>query len=69
MCTITLTYDPNNALARRKLAALLATGLFSELTPDHVEPTPEAMQLHRQEMEAFLSHSKKSMSQVIARYL
>ena len=28
MCTVTLEYNPNNALARRKLAALLATGLF-----------------------------------------
>ena len=25
MCTVTLSYDQNNALARRKLAALLAT--------------------------------------------
>ena len=28
MCTITLEYNQSNALARRKLAALLATGLF-----------------------------------------
>lgn len=69
MCTITLTYDQNNALARRKLAALLATGLFSKQTADDIEPTSEAMQLHRQEMEVFLSHSKKSMSHIIARYL
>ena len=30
MCTVTLSYDQNNALARRKLAALLATGLFTQ---------------------------------------
>jgi len=28
MCTVTLKYDHNNALARRKLASLLASGLF-----------------------------------------
>ena len=31
MCTVTLEYNPNNALARRKLAALLATGLFFQV--------------------------------------
>lgn len=36
MCTITLTYDENNAEARRKLAALLKTGLF-EKQPDQEE--------------------------------
>ena len=30
MCTVTLSYDGNNAQAREQLAALLATGLFSE---------------------------------------
>lgn len=28
MCTVQLTYDPNNALAQKSLAALLATGQF-----------------------------------------
>lgn len=28
MCTISLTYDQNNALARRKLDELLKSGLF-----------------------------------------
>ena len=42
MCTITLSYDQNNALARRKLAAL---------------------------RDIFMDHSKKSMANVIARYL
>ena len=69
MCTVTLSYDQNNALARRKLAALLATGLFSQHVIDSVEPTQEEIQTHRIEVEAFLNHSKKSMSNVIARYL
>ena len=30
MCTVTLSYDGNNAQAREQLAALLATGLFRE---------------------------------------
>lgn len=69
MCTVTLSYDQNNALARRKLAALLATGLFSQQTVDDTEPTPESIEAHRQERDAFLEHSKKSMSHIIARYL
>lgn len=31
MCTVTLSYDENNALARQKLTALLASGLFMQL--------------------------------------
>ena len=69
MCTVTLSYDQNNALARRKLAALLATGLFSQQPVDDTEPTQEEVKMHRQEMEVFLENSKKSMSHVIARYL
>ena len=69
MCTVTLSYYQNNALARRKLAALLATGLFSKQTVEESEPTQEDVMAHRQEMEVFLDHSKKSMSHVIARYL
>ena len=52
MCTVTLSYDQSNALARRKLAALLATGLFSQLpTDDTPQPTPEEVEAHRQEVE------------------
>ena len=69
MCTVTLSYDQNNALARRKLTPLLATGLFSQQIVETVEPTNEEVQTHRQEVEAFLNHSKKSMSHLIARYL
>jgi len=69
MCTVTLSYDQNNALARRKLAALLATGLFSKQTVDNTEPSKESVQVYRQARETFLEHSKKSMSHIIARYL
>ena len=69
MCTITLSYDQNNALARRKLAALLRSGLFTQQAVGDVKPTQESIQTHRQERSAFLEHSKKSMSHVIARYL
>ena len=69
MCTITLEYNQNSALARRKLAALLATGLFlkKDVKPD--EPTQEQIQAHRELREAVLEHSRNSMSPIIARYL
>ena len=69
MCTVTLEYNGNSALARRKLAALLATGLFlqKDINPD--TPTPEEVEAHRQLRDAVLEHSRKSMSPVIARYL
>ena len=69
MCTITLEYNQNSALARRKLAALLATGLFlqKDVKPD--EPTHEQTQAHRELREAVPEHSRKSMSPLIARYL
>lgn len=69
MCTITLEYDQNSALARRKLAMLLATGLFmtKEIMQDTTEP--EEKKDAQKEVEAFFETSKKSMSNVIARYL
>lgn len=69
MCTVTLSYDPNNALARRKLAALLATGLFAQTGTKTVDPTTEEIQAHREQIGAFLAHSKRSMSNIVARYL
>lgn len=69
MCTVTLQYDKSNALARRKLAALLATGLFLKVGEAAQEPTPEQVEAHRQLRDAALAHSRKSMSPVIARYL
>lgn len=68
MCTVTLEYNPNNALARRKLAALLATGLFVQKNAKtgH-EPLKETES--RQLKEAFFNQSRKSMSHIVARYL
>ena len=69
MCTITLTYDKSNALARHKLAALLATGLFYKQELKTSEPTREELETHRELRDAVLNHSKKSMSHLIAKYL
>ena len=72
MCTVTLSYDQSNALARRKLAALLATGLFRKegFQPDEAyNPTPEEIAAHRELRDAVLEHSRKTMSHIIARYL
>jgi hypothetical protein len=69
MCTITLEYNPNNALARHKLAALLATGLFAKKDYIPYQPTPEEVEAHRELRDAILNHSRKSMSKTIARYL
>ncbi len=70
MCTVTLEYNQHNAIARRKLAALLATGLFlqKEVQQDTACEGLEAED-HRAERDAFLAHSKQSMSKIIARYL
>lgn len=32
MCTVTLSYDGNNAIAKQKLEALIKTGLFALMT-------------------------------------
>ena len=69
MCTITLEFDQSSALARHKLAALLATGLFLKVGETRHEPTPEEVEAHRQLRDAALEHSRKSMSPIIARYL
>ena len=72
MCTVTLSYDQNNALARRKLAALLATGLFmqKDIQPDdEYKPTPEEIEAHRKLRDAALELSRKNMSHIIARYV
>lgn len=67
MCTITLEYNPNNALARRKLAALLATGLFAKKEYIPYKPKAEEVEAHRELRNAFLRHSRKSISKTIAR--
>ena len=71
MCTITLTYDRNNALARRKLAALLKTGLFEQ---GEVVETPskaivESHVAHKQEVQEFLYGSKILASKAFAKHL
>lgn len=68
MCTVTLSYNQNSALARRKLAALLSSGLFVQLT--ETMPDDETMlQEHRETRDAFLEASKRSMSHIIAKHL
>lgn len=73
MCTVTLEYNQRNALARRKLAALLATGLFvqKDFQPDHTpeEPTPEEVEAHRKYIEDFLYASKINAAKAFARHL
>ncbi len=69
MCTVTLKYDHNNALARRKLASLLASGLFLQTDIQYDEPTPEELKEHKELREAMLSHSRKTMSHLLERYL
>ena len=68
MCTITLEYNKSNALARRKLAALMATGLFVKIS-ETKEPTLEEKKAHRELRDAALEQSRKSMSNFIARYV
>lgn len=67
MCTVTLSYDHNNALARRKLAILLSSGLFTPTLVDDYKASIEEEQAHKEMVEAFLNHSKNSMSHIIAR--
>ena len=71
MCTVTLSYDQNNALARRKLAALLATGLFlrTDPNPEVLPIESEEMQEHRKEVEEFLYASKIMAAKEFARHL
>ena len=72
MCTVTLEYNQSNALARRKLAALLATGLFTKVgeVPDesHVPP-PEEVEAHRKYIEDFIYASKINAAKAFARHL
>lgn len=70
MCTVTLSYDQNNALARRKLAALLATGLFLKMKTGSEKPAIESeeMQEHRKEVEEFLYASKIMAARAFAQH-
>ena len=69
MCTITLEYNKSNALARRKLAALLATGLFIPKEIKSDEPTAEEVTAHRKEIDEFLYASKILAAKAFKRHL
>ena len=45
--------------------------VISEVPDEHVhhEPTPQELEAHRELREAVLEHSRKTMSNIIARYL
>ena len=45
MCTVTLEYNQRNALARRKLAELLATGLFLQKQVQQENPADEEAEI------------------------
>lgn len=69
MCTVTLQYDQSSALARRKMAALMATGLFKQIAMQSQMPSQEEIREDRELTQAFMAHSKRSMSDIIARYV
>ena len=69
MCTVTLQYDQTSALARRKMAALLATGLFTQVAVQSQEPTEEEIREERELTQAFMAQSKRTMSEFIAKYV
>ena len=68
MCNVTLSYNENNALARRKLAALLATGLFTKLDTSVAESVADK-KAHRKEVEDFLYGSKILAAKAFAKHL
>lgn len=68
MCNVTLSYNENNALARRKLAALLETGLFTKVE-DSVEMSVDEKEAHRKEVADFLYGSKILAAKAFARHL
>ncbi len=67
MCTVTLQYDQSSALARRKMAALMATGLFTQVAMESQVPSQVEIREERELTQAFMEHSKRSMSDIIAR--
>ena len=68
MCNVTLSYNENNALARRKLAALLATGLFTKVE-EPIENNVDEQEAHRKEVEEFLYGSKILAAKAFAHHL
>ena len=74
MCTVTLEYNQSNALARRKLAALLATGLFmqKDFQPEESatgELVSEEQEARRKFRDEFLYASKIMSAKAFARHL
>lgn len=69
MCIVTLEYNSHSALARRKLAALLATGLFQQKDVQPDEPTQEEVEAHHKFIEEFLYASKINSAKAFARHL
>ena len=67
MCMVTLQYDQRSPLARRKMAALMASGLFTQVAMQSQTPTQEEVREDRELTQAFMEHSKRSMSDIIAR--
>lgn len=68
MCTVTLEYK-NTALARRKIAALLATGLFVQKAMEKDSPVePETLEEHRQLRDAAVYTSHRNMERFIEKY-
>lgn len=58
MCTITLEYNKNNALARRKLTKLLETGLFRRINETSSDSDSEQLKEHRELRNAILENSQ-----------
>lgn len=74
MCTIALEYDQNCALARRKLAELLATGLFLQKGSEpeasvQDKPTPEETEAHEKLRDEFLYASKILSAKAFSHHL
>lgn len=65
MCTVTLQYDQRSALARRKMAALMASGLFTQIAMEPQQPTEEENSADQELAQAFPVQSKRSMAEVI----
>lgn len=68
MCNVTLSYNENDTLACQKLAALLATGLFTKVE-DPVAESVADKEAHRKEIETFLYGSKILAAKAFAKHL
>jgi hypothetical protein len=67
MCTLSITYDQNNALARRKLAELLKTGLFKAAVIEPVDAAADGdIAEYRKEIEDFIFATKTMAAKAFA---